>query len=160
VRKGKIEIQRAIRLLNAHLIDNHGRPKTFKLKFGYEPDRYYNVRYSGQIPVERLFGRIGKAANPLICFEGLAYSVAKNHEVTWGITIISFASDFLMGHTGSGAVEIRSNTSTIVSLTGVNLRPIIIVSGSGLVNIGDLIISRMNLKSVKPLADSNVEYDY
>src|SRR5690606_4535944 len=52
--KNKAEVQQVVRQLKSVLLDGDGKPKTFLLKFGYEPDKYYNVRYSGFVPIDRL----------------------------------------------------------------------------------------------------------
>lgn len=126
-----IKMQQVLKGIKSILLNERGKPKTFKLKFGYEADRYYNVRYNNDIPLERVVGGMGRFAIPLICYEGFANSVAKNDEVTWGSLVIPFAADFTMGHTGSGAVEVKGDTSTIVTLTGAELSPKIYISGSG-----------------------------
>jgi len=131
LRKNRMELQWTVRQVKALLIDGNGKPKTFKLKFGYEPDKYYNVRYSGGIPIDRLIAKIGQFNLPLICYDGHALSVAMNDEVTWGSTVIPFASDFTMGHMGDGAKTFTGNGSTIINVTGDNLRPVLHVTGSG-----------------------------
>jgi phage-related protein len=126
----RLDIQHTVRQFKKLIIDEYGKPKTFQLKFGYEPDKYYNVRYSGDISIERVLA-MGKFTLPLTCHEGHAWSVAQSDEVTWGSEVIPFASDFKFGHTGDGTKTFTAAGSTIVSLTGANLRPLIHVNGSG-----------------------------
>lgn len=126
----RAEVQRTARNFKYLLLDNQGKPKTFKLKFGYAADRYYNVRYSGQLPIDRLV-RMGSFTLPLICYEGHAHSVVKNNEVTWGSKVIPFASEYKFGHKGGGAKAFTASGSTNITVTGHNLRPILHVSGSG-----------------------------
>jgi len=131
IRKRRMDIQNTVRQIKALILDSNGKPKKFELKFGYEPDKYYNVRYSGNVPIDRLIGKIGQFNLPLICYDGHALSVAMNDEVTWGSTVIPFASDFTMGHMGDGAKKFTGAGSTIINVAGDNIRPIIHVSGSG-----------------------------
>lgn len=129
--KNKYDLQAMVRKVKSILLDAYGKPKTFKLKFGYEPDKYYNVRVTGGVPIEKIFGRSGQFSLPLICHEGYALSVAKNDEVTWGSMAIPFYSDYTFGHTGDGTKSFAVEGETIVTLTGNNIRPIIHVSGTG-----------------------------
>jgi len=127
----RLEVQMRARQFKSILIGDDGKPKTFKLRFGYEPDKYYNVRYSGSIPIERLVFK-GQFDLPLICYDGFAQSIVKNDEITWGSTVLTFASySYTYGHQGDGAKTFTSSGSTIVTVTGNNLRPIIHVSGTG-----------------------------
>ena len=74
---------------------------------------------------------MGRFSIPLICYDGHALSVAMNDEVTWGSTVIPFASDYTMGHMGVGTKTFTSSGSTIINVTGDNIRPILHVTGSG-----------------------------
>jgi phage-related protein len=129
--KSRLDMQHTVRQFKKLIIDEYGKPKTFQLKFGYEPDKYYNVRFSGDISIERVLA-MGKFTLPLTCHEGHAWSVAQNDEVTWGSEVIPFASDFTFGHTGDSVKIIYGNdTSVNVTVTGKNIRPIIKISGTG-----------------------------
>lgn len=132
MRKSRADIQRTVRIIKDLLIDGRGKPKTFKLTFGYEPDKYYNVRFSGSIPIERIFGQIGQFNLPLICFEGHAWSTTRADEVNWGSEVITFESDvYTFGHSGDGAYTFTSAGSTNVTVSGANVQPILFLNGSG-----------------------------
>lgn len=124
----KIRIREFVRIL----LDNYGRPKTVKLRFGDESDLYYNVRYSGSIPLDRLAG-LGSFTLPLTAYDPHAYSVATNDEVTWGSQEITFANTFFKyGDTNSGEVKtITSPQSIPIKVNGLVAMPIITISGSG-----------------------------
>lgn len=126
-----MELQTMVRKVKSILLDAYGKPRTFKLTFGYETDKYYNVRVSGNVPIDRIFARSGRFVLPLICHEGHALSVARNDEVTWGNTVIPFSSEYTLGHTGDGSKSFTVEGSTIVTLTGNNIRPILHITGSG-----------------------------
>jgi predicted phage tail component-like protein len=73
MRKDAATLQQTLRDLTAHLFDSNGRPKTMKLIFEEESDKYYNVRYSGSLPVDRLLG-IGEFTLPLVAFDPFSYA--------------------------------------------------------------------------------------
>lgn len=66
------ELQQACRNLAAHLMDETGRPRLHQLRFDVEPDKYYNVRYAGSLPVERI-ASLGRFTLPLIAYDPFAY---------------------------------------------------------------------------------------
>lgn len=132
IRKSREDIQRTIRIIKDLLIDGRGKPKTFKLTFGYEPDKYYNVRFSGSIPIERLLGQIGQFELPLVCFDGHAWSSTRSDEVVWGSEVITFESDvYTYGHSGDGRKLFTSPGSTNITVSGANVKPIIRLKGYG-----------------------------
>lgn len=125
------QLQGYVRTVKDLLQDGFGKPKTFKLKFGYEPDKYYNVRVVGRVDIDRIFARAGDFTLPLTCFEGCAHSVAKNDEVTWGSEDITFTASYLFGHSGDGAKRFTSSGTTTINVSGNNLRPTIKINGTG-----------------------------
>lgn len=79
------DIQTALTALNAHLLDNWGKPKTLELIFDYQTDRHYNVRYSGAQAIDTGRGMARrKFTLPLIAFEPFAFS--DEVEVEYDIT--------------------------------------------------------------------------
>ena len=79
------DIDDAITTLNAHLLDNWGKPKTLELIFDYQTDRHYNVRYSGAQAIDTGRGMARrKFTLPLIAFEPFAFS--DEVEVEYDIT--------------------------------------------------------------------------
>lgn len=73
------DLQTKIRALAAHLMDMQGRPRTLELVFDVEPDRHYNVRYSGNLPVERI-AALGLFTLPLTAFDPFAYGAEQEKE--------------------------------------------------------------------------------
>src|SRR5690606_39424173 len=53
-RQSYADLKYQIRQFNRKFVDDYGRPKTVQLRFGDEPDKYYNVRISDGISVERV----------------------------------------------------------------------------------------------------------
>jgi len=67
-------IEAAILALNAHLLDNWGKPLTLELVFDWQTDKHYNVRYSGGqgIDTGQAMAR-RKFTLPLIAFDPHAF---------------------------------------------------------------------------------------
>ena len=68
------DIETAVIALNAHLLDNWGKPKTLELIFDWQPTRHYDVRYSGKLAIdtsEAMARR--KFTLPLIAFDPHAF---------------------------------------------------------------------------------------
>ncbi|HEK9103332.1 TPA: phage tail family protein [Bacillus pseudomycoides] len=119
----------AIRKVMAIFIDPYGKPRTVKLIFDYEPDKYYMVRYSGNIPINRLFS-MGKFELPLTAYDPHAYSVFDtSDDVLWGDDI-PFMSDIPFG-IGDFSYEVTTPTTVQIENVGsLVVRPIINIIGS------------------------------
>lgn len=74
-RQSYTDLKRHIREFNQLFVDEYGRPKTVKLRFGDEVDKFYNVRLTGGIPVERVAER-GFITINLTAFDPYAYASA------------------------------------------------------------------------------------
>lgn len=132
-----IKLQRTLRGIKSILLDGKGKPRYFKLRFGYEPDRYYNVRYNSGIPLDRLIGGRGRFDIPLICFEGFSQSVAKNNEINWWSESIDWYSSYTWEQRGGNTVQVNRSTVVNEFVNGSDQKPIIHVNGRGLnVTIG------------------------
>jgi phage-related protein len=81
-------VQKRIREFVSFLLDSKGKPRTFTLAFDYEPEKYYYVRYSGQIKPERLFG-LGTFDLPLTAFDPVAYA-EQTYKIPEAITGINY----------------------------------------------------------------------
>ncbi len=78
-------IEATILALNAHLLDNWGKPRTLELIFDWQTDKHYNVRYSGGqgIDTGQAMAR-RKFTLPLIAYEPFAFG--EEVEVEYQIT--------------------------------------------------------------------------
>lgn len=74
ITKDYIELQQKVSELASFLTDHDGKPKTMRLILDYQPDRYYNVRLSGSLPINRIFG-LGRFTLPLVAFEPYAHAL-------------------------------------------------------------------------------------
>lgn len=71
--ENRFELAKAIRNVVSIFTDAYGKPKEVKLTFDYEPDKYYLVRYSGSMSIER-YVRMGKFELPLVAYDPHAYA--------------------------------------------------------------------------------------
>lgn len=79
------EMKRRLSELSRLFIDEYGRPKMVKLRFGDAPDRYFNVRLGGVVPLERL-AKIGQFTLPLIAHDPYAYGEEQEHRSVTNLT--------------------------------------------------------------------------
>ena len=129
-RQSYTDLKRHIRELNQLFIDEYGRPKTVKLRFGDEVDKYYNVRLTGGIPVERAAER-GFISVKLTAFDPYAYSLVNANEVTWGSEVVTFEWTYLLGMDGTGTGFTVTSPQTIpIYVDGNALRPVIEINGT------------------------------
>lgn len=73
------ELALAMREFTKALLDPTGRPKTVKLSFDYEPEKWYMARYSGSMPLDRLVYR-GLFTLPLTAFDPAAYALSSAYD--------------------------------------------------------------------------------
>jgi len=74
-------LQHYVRQLAAHLVDAYGRPKTMKFIFHREPDKYYMVRYSGTLSIDRILRQsVGEFTLPLTAYDPYAYANANAYD--------------------------------------------------------------------------------
>lgn len=129
-RQSYADLKYQIRQFMRKFTDEYGRPKTVRLRFGDEVDKYYNVRLTDAIPVERAAER-GFLTIPLTAFDPYAYSTVMADEVVWGSEVVTFEWHYLlgMGGTGGGFTVTRPQTIPIY-VDGESLRPVIEIDGT------------------------------
>lgn len=119
----------AIRKMVAAFIDPYGKPKEVKLIFDYEPDKYYLVRYSGSIPIDRYF-RMGKFELPLIAYDPHAYSVLQStQEIRWQ-DMVPWMSDIPINFKQTSYTVTTPQTLTVENYGQKVVRPVIEINGS------------------------------
>ncbi len=130
-RQSYAELKQQIRRFNRKFVDEYGRPKTVQLRFGDEVDKYYNVRLTQAIPVERVAER-GFITLGLTAFDPYAYSVVTADEVVWGSEEITFEWSYLlgMGGTGGGGFTVDKPQTIPIYVDGEALRPVIEIDGT------------------------------
>lgn len=111
------------------LIDPYGRPRTFKLTVTDRPDRYYNVRYSGGLPISDLIKNRFFTLS-LIAHDPHGYSVLESTEdVLWGDDI-PFMSDITFGIGDNSYTVTTPQTLSIDNFGSQVVRPIVEISGT------------------------------
>jgi len=129
-RESYAELKRAIRKLNALFIDEWGRPKTVKLRFGDNLNVYFNVRLTGGVPMERRANH-GIFSLALTAFDPFSYSNVTSDEITWGSEDIYFTATYPLGHNGGNATrKITGNTTFTTYVDGDALRAVMTLAGS------------------------------
>lgn len=106
VKNNPISLQQAVSQLAAFLHDQYGKPRTMRLIFDAQPDRYFNVQYSGSMPIERVVG-LGQFTLPLTAFDPHAYKLDE--------TVINESI------TASPWVEVVESTGTVTTPTYIEL---------------------------------------
>lgn len=123
------ETQMSARVLKGILLDGYGRPRTVKVSFDFEPDKWYLARLEGMIPTERMAKKTDFTL-PLTAYDPHAYSNALNTEITWGSEEITFEYDYLLGHKTYTDLNITEAQALMYTVQGLALKPIIEISGS------------------------------
>lgn len=72
-------VAEGLRNFTKALMNPDGTPKTVKLSFDYEPEKFYMVRYSGSLPLQRLV-YIGRFNLPLTAFDPSAYALSSAYD--------------------------------------------------------------------------------
>ncbi|MED3649948.1 phage tail domain-containing protein [Heyndrickxia sporothermodurans] len=133
-RQSYVDLKLQIRSFLGMFLDAYGRPKTVKLRFGDELDKYYNVRVSGTIPIERL-ANLGQFTLPLTAYDPFGYSVRSSEEtLTWGDTVVTFEWNYLLGNDlggGGQTVQITSAQTRQLYVDGSMVRPTFVLKGAG-----------------------------
>ena len=131
---GKNEVERSyqMRAFKLFLLDDYGLPRYIKVHSSIEPDVYFWAKLS-TAPVPELFGVAANFVLEVINLDGVKYSIAEADDVVWGSQSIGFQSNYLLGHTGSGAKElaVRSNVSFVPFVSGMAVHPYFVLNGSG-----------------------------
>lgn len=121
------QLQRRISALAEYLLDGEGNPRTIPLIFELQPDRHYMVRYSGQLPVERVAG-LGKFSLPFLAYDPFAYSIYDSDDINVDTPIlvdteISLDAAYNFAVNGPVALPIENYGS-------LNVKPVIEIAGS------------------------------
>ena len=131
-RQSYTALKQQIRAFNRRFIDEWGRPKTVKLRFGDEVDKYYNVRVTSDIPVDRSAER-GFLTIGLTAFDPYAYSLVNANEVVWGSEVVTFEWNYMLGMGGTGGGDgysVKRPETISIYVDGEALRPVFEIDGT------------------------------
>lgn len=121
-----------MRAFKLFLLDDYGLPRYIKIHNSNEPDVYFWGKMT-TAPVPNLHNVSADFVLEVTNLDGVKYSIAEADEVLWGSQSIGFESNYLLGHTGSGAKElsVRSNVSFVPFVSGMAVHPYFVLDGSG-----------------------------
>ncbi|WP_181349386.1 phage tail domain-containing protein [Thalassobacillus sp. CUG 92003] len=126
-------VQEKAREIARVLLDDYGRPKTARLIYDYEPDKFYNVRLVNGVSLERVV-KAGEFTLPLTAHDPWAYSVRDNSDgvPTWGSDDVTFEYHYLLGNeeTGDNTFTITADKVIEAKIRGYAVRPIFDINGS------------------------------
>ncbi|MCT8138648.1 phage tail family protein [Anaerobacillus sp. CMMVII] len=126
-KRNMTEVQNVVRELNQLLLDPYGNPKTVKLRYGFEPDKFYFVRYSGELPISRLAVK-GSFTLPFVAYDPNAKFVVSTEEITWD-SDVPFMSDVTLG--SDYEFDINSNQTIVIHNFGTMVvKPTVVIEGS------------------------------
>jgi phage-related protein len=121
------ETQRKVREITSLLVEGNGRPRTVSLRYDYEPDKEYSVRYSGSLAIERII-RMGKFTLPMTAFDPYAYHTTSTEEIVMD-SDTSVMSDVLLDAEYSFNVT-SPQTLKVHNFSYYNIYPTIEIKGS------------------------------
>ncbi|MCC1486754.1 phage tail family protein [Bacillus tropicus] len=122
-------LAKKIRGIMQTFFDSYGKPKTVKLIYDYEPDKYYKVRYSGSLDTTR-YKTMANLVFPLTAFDPHAYSVTESTDDIFWRTDIPFTSDIPFGIQPSQYTITSPQTVNIDNLGFLVVRPVIEITGN------------------------------
>lgn len=127
IARNHMELQQRVSKLAAFLLDGNGRPRPMRIIFANQPDRFYTVRYSGDLNIDRIAG-LGSFTLPFTAFDPWAYAKESTARLLTWDTDYTWEDDFTWGDgytfsfTGPGSVEINN-------LGALNAEPVIVITG-------------------------------
>lgn len=107
-----IELQQRAESLARILVDSYGRPRTIDLVLDVHKDRFWKVRYSGSLELDRIFG-LGTFTLPLVAFDE---PYAQGPEKVTEVTITSKPYNLTIQADG----DIRSQPIIVLTNTGTS----------------------------------------
>lgn len=135
------------------IMDPYARPREMKLMFDYYSDRYWMVKYAGQMPIQRLIS-MGEFILPLRAANPMGQSKVLTHEINWDSDIVTWDDSYSIDTVAVEDVHITSNTTVQSYVNWYAVRPTFLISGSG-----DNVTFSANGKSfsLKNFSDAEIE---
>jgi phage-related protein len=130
-RQTHTDIKRQIREFARMFVDDYGRPKTVKLRFGDEIDKYYSVKLGGNVPIERLSGR-GVFRLPLVAHDPLAKFMVPSDQIDLD-SDIPLLSDITLDAQYSFDFAMTTEATRVVTVYNegtLTVRPTLVFTGS------------------------------
>lgn len=126
--KNHIELQQRVSALAAFLLGPDGRPRTMRIVFSNDPSRFFFVRYSGDLNIDRVSG-LGTFTLPFVAYDPWAYAKESTARLLTWDTDYTWDDDFAWsdGYTFEFS---GPGTAAINNIGTLNAEPIIQVRGS------------------------------
>lgn len=121
------ELQRRVSSLAVYLVDGTGRPRTMKLVFATQPDRYLMVRYAGSLDIDRMAG-FGQFTLPFIAYDPFCYCLVDTTDLDVDSPLLV---DNDISVDAAYAFSISGPTTVAIDNFGTqNAAPVIEIAGS------------------------------
>ncbi|WP_347320017.1 phage tail domain-containing protein [Rossellomorea sp. RS05] len=125
----EFELARLAREFKDFVTDAYGRPRKMLLIYDHEPDKYYEVRLTGDHSMEKAWS-LGYFTLNMVADNPMAKSVFTSNQITLG-SDVPIMSDILLG-TGESSRKVFREGSFIVTNSGSSaVRLSCVISGSG-----------------------------
>jgi phage-related protein len=122
-------LQQRMRQFVAFLLDVYGKPREIRLTFDYEADKYYAVKFSGELVPERFFS-VGSFVLSFVAYDPMAKYVVTSNLITMDAEI-PIMSDLLWDTGLSNRTITAPTTFTVVNNGSLAIRFSYKVEGSG-----------------------------
>lgn len=122
-------LQQRLRQFVAFLLDAYGKPREIRLTFDYEADKYYAVKFAGEVVPERFFS-VGSFALQFVAHDPMAKYVVTSDLITMNADI-PIMSDLLWDTGFSNRTITAPTTFTIINNGSLAIRFSYKVVGSG-----------------------------
>lgn len=127
VAKNSMELQQRVSALAAFLLGPDGRPRTMRVVFANDPVKFYSVRYTGDLQIDRIAG-LGTFTLPFTAYDPFPYSVDSTSDLLTWDTDYTWDDDFAWddGYSftfkGPGLVDVNNignqSAEPIIRITG------------------------------------------
>jgi predicted phage tail component-like protein len=121
------DLQQIVRSIASFFVDPYGKPREIKLKFDYEPDKYYIVRYSGSLPIDRLV-RTGQFTLPLTAYDPFAKFIVPSDKIIMN-SDVPILSDITVDAEYTFRVG-TPRTIQVINDGNIVVRPTILIDGT------------------------------
>lgn len=128
--KDMLAIQRKAKELTRLLLDDWGRPKTVKLTYDLETNRYHNVRYTGSLDIARQAVK-GELTLPFTNYDAWHYDVNLTNDINMDSTTVTADDDYDINTVSVTDEQITANTTVQAFSNGYAIRPKLLINGTG-----------------------------
>jgi len=146
------DLQQIVRGIASFFVDSYGKPREIKLQFDYEPDKFYYVRYTNSLPIERLV-KLGKFTLALTAYDPFSYFLYQSDEIIMD-SDIPVLSDIFWNTGSVNHLITHPQTIEFVNSGTLVIRPTFIIEGSA-----SSLTLTMNGKSLSLPSFSNTTYE-